>query len=310
MSRRRGGILWVAMAALAIAAFLRAEQPLRMEVVLDERVALVGEQGVQRIDVEDYLTGVLACEMPARYDAQALRAQAVCARTRLVYQRAHGGCGAGEICTRSAHCQGYLSKEERAQKWGADATQYEEKLRAAVRDTRGEIMTYAGEAILTLYHASSGGATEDVEHVFAQSLPYLRGVESPETDTVREVLIPLGMAYARLDEAFPQAALSDAQLLSGQVEILTRYASGRVETVRVGETEASGREVRTALGLRSAYFDFTFTRDALHVTQLGYGHGVGMSQEGAQEMALSGADYRAILSHYYTGIQIGKKAGT
>lgn len=265
------------------------------------------------LPLEDYLLGVVSAEMPAAFDLEALKAQAVAARTRAVKSlRALGGSGCSlhpgaDICASPNHCQAWEGQGEQRQRWGSDFAAYRAKIAKAVADTAGEIMTYEGEPILVLYHANSGGKTEDVEHVFAQAVPYLRGVDSPGEEEASSYAntarFTLGEAAKALNAALPQAHLA-ADKLSSQLQVLTRYDSGRVATMRVGQATCDGRAFRTVLGLKSANFALSFEADALVVQQIGYGHGVGMSQVGADAMAREGQDYRAILTHFYQGIML------
>ncbi len=267
------------------------------------------------MSLEDYLVGVVAAEMPANFADEALKAQAVAARTRAVASmRALGGPGCAahpnaDICGDSTHCQAWDDEKTLRQRWGDGYEGYLAKIQRAVHATEGEIITYDGQPIEVLYHAISGGQTEDVEHVFAQALPYLRGVTSPGEEQASryesEQRFNLADAAQRLNTALPKAKLT-AQALSSQLAVVDRFDSGRVRTVRVGKTACDGRALRTALGLYSTIFSFSFTKDELVVNQRGYGHGVGMSQTGADAMADTGSDYREILLHYYAGVRIAQ----
>lgn len=262
--------------------------------------------------LDDYLYGVLGGEMPASFPLEALKAQAVAARTYTVRRMASLGgspCGRGgaDVCTDSGCCQSYRSPEALAESWGSQAKQYGDKLRQAVADTHGLIAVYDGEPIEALYHSAAGGHTEDAQNVFSNALPYLVGVESPgEQDAAHyqeTVSFSRKELTRTLNQAFPKADLS-ASKLESQLEIQARYDSGQVQTLRLGDTAISGKEFRKALDLRSANFTLAFSPDAVSITTTGYGHGVGMSQYGARAMALEGADYQEILTHYYTGIQL------
>lgn len=260
--------------------------------------------------LEDYVAGVVAAEMPARYHPQALRCQAVAARTRAAYAclaLSGNGCARHpdcDLCTSSACCQGYLDKKSRAGQWGEEASVLEERVLQAVRGTAGQVLTWDGLPIEMLYHACSGGATEDASAVFAQSVPYLVSVASPgeegyagysadETFSCKE-------AVSRLEATLGDCGLSP-QELSGELELLATTSSGRVARVRVGQREATGVQFRQALGLRSTRFTWDVEDDHITFHTIGYGHGVGMSQAGAQAMAADGKSYAEILTHYYPG---------
>lgn len=247
------------------------------------------------IDREAYVTGVVAAEMPAIYEMDALRAQAVAARTYLAANHCASHPEA-DVCDNSRCCQAYLDEDARRARWGADHALYEARVAQAAEDTRGEIMTYAGEPILALYHAVSGGHTEDVERVFSEPLPYLRGVSSPGEESSSNYATTQFFSFDELDRL----------LGAHDPVILERSASGRVQLLRVGEREMDGRMLRGILGLKSTCFSITILDGAVRIDQLGYGHGVGMSQTGAQAMALAGEDYQTILKHYYTGIGLSR----
>ncbi|MDR0898597.1 MAG: stage II sporulation protein D [Oscillospiraceae bacterium] len=252
---------------------------------------------------EKYLTCVVAAEMPALYEAEALKAQAVAARTRVVGKSCQR-CPQADVCIDSACCQGYLDEAGQRARWGADYELYHEKISQAVRDTAGLILTYNGEPIEVLYHAASGGFTEDVEQVYATALPYLRGVPSPGEEGASGYETVQTFPMAALVALFPEEAEGDAVAL----EILARSESGRVTQVRVGRHTMTGRTFRTALALKSTNFSFFWDGDALVVRQLGHGHGVGMSQAGANAMAQQGATFDQILLHYYTGVNLTRLA--
>ena len=267
---------------------------------------------VSLLPLETYLTGVVAAEMPASFHAEALKAQAVAARTFTLRRlKAAGGepCGRGgaDVCTDSGCCQAYRSEAALRKRWGEDAAYYGSRIKAAVEATAGEVITYGGKPIEALYHSNSGGQTEDAANVFSGGAPYLLSVSSPEgTESAHfrdSVSFSRERFANRLNDAFPGAKLR-ADRLEEQVRILSRYESGRVAAVRLGEREVTGRQLRSALDLSSANLQIAFSSGAVRIDTLGYGHGVGMSQYGADAMAAAGADYRDILQHYYTGVAI------
>jgi stage II sporulation protein D len=265
------------------------------------------------IPLEQYVAGVVAAEMPASYHLEALKAQAAAARTRAVCQAAAfsgKGCAnhpGADICTDSTHCQAYLNESERAEKWGASAKAYEARIFRAVMETKGAILTYNGEPITVMYHAISGGHTEDVQAVFSQSLPYLIGVESKGEESNPKYQTTQSFSHQEasdlLNKAFPGANISpDTAAL--QIAITERTSTGRAAKVQVGDREVLAKDFRAALKLNSTLFTITATESSLIFSEKGYGHGVGMSQAGANAMAASGSTWKDILMHYYTGIQI------
>lgn len=275
------------------------------------RVYLHKEDRVAVMSAEDYLLGVLGGEMPASFPLEALKAQAVAARTytlRRMAQFGYEGCGEDyDICTDSGCCQAYKSPDALMETFGENAHAYMDKLRSAVRSTAGLVAVYDGEPIEALYHSSAGGHTEDAQNVFSARLPYLVGVESPgEEDSAKykdsKSYSPKEFAAA-VNKKYPKAGLK-ANKLSSQTEILCRYQSGQVEKISLGKVTVSGKEFRKLFSLNSANFQIEFREDEVIITTLGFGHGVGMSQYGARAMALDGAEFEEILGHYYTGVEV------
>ena len=270
-------------------------------------VSVRGE--AKRMELEDYLFGVVAGEMSAGSEIEALKAQAVAARTFTALHMAGGAmCKSGcTVCDDPCCCQAYLTKEELKAAWGSKYDEYSARIRRAVNETESVAVVYEGRLISALYHAASGSATESSEEVFAMALPYLVSVESPEKgeETICVQRFSAAELEERLNSAFPQARLS-SPLAVDSLSVLSRTESGRVQRVKVGETEVSGCMLRSALGLRSTAFTLVQDGDGAVFTCTGYGHGVGMSQLGANEMAKEGADFKRILAHYYTGTELVK----
>ena len=281
--------------------------PLTLQVYDDEQDAIVP------MDLETYVAHVTAAEMPATYELEALAAQAVAARTLAIYKclsMGGGGCTAhtgADVCTESSHCQAFLSDKEMASRWGDDAETYFNRVQQAVNETAGLIICYDGEPIEVLYHAASGGQTEDCANVFSVARPYLVSVSSEgESGSAAEAVTT---TFSRqefvslINKQYPQADLAADQLVS-QLAITETSESGRVLTMRVGNTTLTGTQLRKCLSLRSTVLSFRVTDTSVIFTSQGYGHGVGMSQAGAQAMAENGAGFKEILTHYYTGITI------
>lgn len=264
---------------------------------------------VRDMTMEDYLMGVTAAEMPASFAEEALKAQAVAARTYTLYKLTSGGNhgDTADICTDSTCCQAYISQEAARSSWGEQADALEEKIRTAVTDTDGEAILYGGVPILAVFHSSSAGLTRAAGQVWQNDLPYLQPVDSPEASA------SIPNYYSRVDfspETIREkllARIPAADLAGDQKTWLknaVRDSAGSVETVEVGGVTVKGSTVRAALGLRSACFEWELQdgRFAFYVT--GHGHGVGLSQYGANAMAEAGADYKTILTHYYTGVTV------
>ena len=256
--------------------------------------------------LEDYLVNVLAGEMPAGYETEALKAQTVAARTYIVRKMEGNGCRTradADVCTDSRCCMAYWDEKTMKERWGSEYEAYRRKLDAAVRETEGEILCYDGEPIEALFHASSSGFTEDAVAVWGEAYPYLKSVESGEKAEKTEQVLSKKKLVEVLNAAFPKAKCTEGGI-EKQLEIVSVSGSGRVEQVRVGKTTTTGKRLRELLGLRSTAFAVGFSGENAVFTVSGYGHGVGLSQLGAQTMAKEGADYREILLHYYSGVEI------
>lgn len=260
------------------------------------------------MDLEEYIVGVVSAEMPAYYDFEALKAQAVASRTYTLYSMAHGGCHTNpdaDVCTNSKCCQAFSTHERMQNAWKDDYANNYNRVAEAVMGTAGEVLVYDGKLCDALYHACSGGQTENSENVYANALPYLRGVDSPYEDPMREEDVDFGTdALVELIAAkYPESGITKDNVREG-IAIEKAYESGRVETLRLGKTKITGKQARNLFGLRSTMFTIEWTAKGIVFHVKGYGHGVGMSQNGANGMAKHGSDYREILFHYYTGVSI------
>lgn len=271
-----------------------------------ETVALLCGDELITLSPEEYLCGVLAAEMPASFPAEALKAQAVAART---YARSAAGAhkhGAAAVCADPACCQAWLSEEARRARWGADFETNEARIRAAVEATAGQILCYAGEPVFAAYHSSSAGATEDCGAVW-NARPYLVSVPSPETaadvpNYVSELRCWPTDFRDTLLSLRPEADFSGP--MSGWIGALTPDASGRVAEATLGGVSFTGVELRRLFSLRSTAFTLRYEGGLFVFTVTGFGHGVGMSQYGAKVLAEQGEDYAEILAHYYPGTEL------
>lgn len=264
---------------------------------------------VEEMDLGTYLVGVVRAEMPASFQSEALKAQAVAARTYTLYKMLSGGNhgDTADICTDSTCCQAWIAEDRARANWGENADAYEEKIEAAVRDTDGETILYGGVPILAVFHSSSAGLTRAAGEVWVNDLPYLQAVESPEPqDAIPNYYSRSAFSAEdfrkRVLAAEPGADLSGS--MSGWLQHPVTDGAGSVETVTVGGVPMKGTRLRSILGLRSACFEWEVQDGELVFFVTGYGHGVGLSQYGANEMAAEGADYREILTHYYTGVTV------
>ena len=258
---------------------------------------------VTEMDMQDYLIGVVAAEMPAVFPEEALKAQAVAARSFALYCAAGHKHADADVCTDFRDCQAWQSDEALREKWGENYPLYRDRIAAAVEATRGQYLSYEGEPVFAAFHSSSAGATEDCGQVW-NPRPYLVSVPSPESaETVPNFESQL--ICAALDfrdvilSAHPEADFSgpEAEWLGG----IDRDESGRVSAAVIGGVSLRGTELRSLFSLRSTAFTLRYEEGRFTFDVLGYGHGVGMSQYGASVLAGQGLDYTAILAHYYPG---------
>ena len=265
----------------------------------------------EKMDIETFLYGVVASEMSSDFSEEALKAQAVAARTYIIYKiennmtQGHNG---ADICTNSNHCQAYASYEELKNKKGDEWIKNSyPKIKQAVDDTKGHILTYDNKAILPLYFSTSSGKTENSEEVFSAQYPYLKSVSSPYEEQspkyYTEKKINKNDFVNLLKKNYSSISIS-SENLNNTVKILDRTTAGSVNTIQVGNKKITGRNMRTIFGLNSSNFDLGFNSDTVIFKVKGYGHGVGMSQWGAEGMAQKNYKYDEILFHYYTDTQI------
>lgn len=254
------------------------------------KVAVTIDNNVNYVDLDDYLLGVVAGEMPVNFETEALKAQVVASRT-FVYNR-------NLSVDNTTNSQVYLSEDKMKENWGNKYDEYYQKITSAIKETKNEVMKYQGDYISALFFSSSNGYTENVEDYFESSpLPYLRSVDSHWDLTID----PKNTRQA----SFTKQELKEKfDCKDIDFNIIAYKKSGRVATLSVGGKNYSGRQVREKLGLSSSCFTVEYVNNKYVFTTKGSGHGVGMSQYGAQGMALEGADYKEILNHYYTNIEI------
>ena len=268
-----------------------------------DSISVLTDGGAVTMDMQEYLVGVVAAEMPASFQDEALKAQAVAARTYAMYCAKGQKHGEAQVCTDYACCQAWQSDEALRQKWGGDYDTYSQKIRAAVEATAGQYLSYAGQPVFAAFHSSSAGATEDCGQVWNPS-PYLVSVSSPETaEDVPNYIstvecTPLDFRDTLL-YAHPDADFTGEE--SGWIGEIRLDGSGRVASAVLGGVSMKGTELRQLFSLRSTAFQLEYTGESFRFTVTGYGHGVGMSQYGANVMAREGETYTGILAHYYPG---------
>lgn len=260
---------------------------------------------VTEMTANEYIFGVVAAEMPALYNEEALKAQAVAAYTFACYRRAENTDKTYDLTTDFNTDQSYITEEKAREKWGDKADEYCEKLKKAIDEVENLALTYDGKPILAVYHALSSGQTEDCKNVWGREYPYLKAVASP-----CDVLAPDYISKAAFSEEELKKKLSEKCQLSGEPEKYfgktERTPSDTVTTVEICGAKLSGAEIRSLFSLRSSNFEVSYKDGEFTFTVYGYGHGVGMSQYGANYMAKQGSNFKEILLHYYNGCKIEK----
>ena len=265
---------------------------------------------IEELPLDEYLYGVVAAEMPASFETEALKAQAVVARTYTIYKIQNNSSKHenADICDDSTCCQAWTSKDDRFAKWEADkALEYWNKIVASVDSTQGKIVTYQGKAINAFFHSNSGGKTETTLNVWGGSnYPYLQTVETTGEDAYSqyssEVILTKEEFINKIKEKHSNFSINFEE--ENCIQITEYTEAGRVKTVKIGNLELSGVEVRSLLGLKSANFSISIENDNIKLEVIGYGHGVGMSQTGADSMAKQGSNYEGIIKHFYAGVEI------
>lgn len=263
---------------------------------------------VEEIQLDTYLYGVVSAEMPASYELEALKAQAVVARTYTVYKIQNKKHENADICDDSTCCQAWISKEDRLARWEESVRESNwQKIEQCVNETKGKIITYNNEPINAFFHSNSGGTTELPVNVWGGSdLPYLQIVETVGEEGYSQYASEVEFSNEELIEKL-KTKYEDIQINfenSEDIKILEYTDGNRVKTVKFGNHEISGVEARTIFGLKSANFEIMKEADKITFSVKGYGHGVGMSQTGADSMAKQGTNYEDIIHHFYTGVEI------
>ena len=263
---------------------------------------------IEETALEQYLVGVLAAEMPASFEEEALKAQAVAARTYALKkiensrQKPDANHPGADICTNPNHCQAWMTTEEMQSRWGVlHYIRYLNKIKKAVAATYGQVLTFDGKLIDPVYHANSGGRTENSESVWKYKIPYLRSVESPWDTEAPHWKDTKSFTPQELERRLETKISASKQL---ELNISGRTESGRAAVVKIGGKSFTGSELRKLLELKSTYLNWDVKEGKLFIETKGNGHGVGLSQYGANGMAREKFGYIDILKHYYTGVKL------
>lgn len=281
----------------------KEEEKLKQEIITNSlvRVKRVEKNKIENVSLEDYVIGVVSGEMPISFEEEALKAQAVCARSYVLRKIEQNKEKEYDVVD-TIQNQVYQDIHELQEKWKDNYEKNYEKLKKIVKATEGEYLTYGGKVIETFFFSTSNGYTENSEEVFTKALPYLRSVESSWDKEVSPVFkssveMSLSDFYAKLSVPY------NAKLI---YEILEKTEAGSVKKIKVNGTIMKGTEFRTKLGIRSTYFTLIQNGSNVEINTQGYGHGVGMSQYGALAMSKKGYTYQEILKYYYQGVEISK----
>lgn len=270
---------------------------------------------VLELDIEDYVKGVVAAEMPAAFHIEALKAQAIAARTYAIsrtikYKDGHPDHILAPLCN-GVHCQAYLSFSQLTDIHGENWIEnFWPKIVEAVDKTKNLGLFYGGEIIEPLYHSTSGGRTEDVRDVFStEEIPYLKSVSSPyEVDAPKyntKTTMTADEFINKIKSKYPEVNINRDNIHE-KIKLINRTMTGRVKKIAIDKNIIEGKDLRDLFELNSTNFNIYLDRNLniIEIETYGYGHGVGMSQWGANGMAKEGSDFKEILKHYYTGVEI------
>ena len=263
------------------------------------RVKQTESGNIVEVPLEEYVAGVVAGEMPITFETEALKAQAVAARSYVLKKIEQNYKNDYDVVDTVLN-QVYLDDESLKNKWKDKYEERIQKIKKVVLDTKGEYLTYDGKVIEAFFFSTSSGLTENCEEVFVEALPYLRSVDShyDEISPVYETEKVINYA-----EFCNKLGIENVPL---NINITKTTSTGRIKNITINGVNFTGNQVTQKLGLRSNYFEIKQDNDNIIVTTKGYGHGVGMSQYGANGMAKEGYTYKDILNHYYTNVEISK----
>ena len=269
------------------------EEPVVEEIVDNKTYVSVRRSSgeIQNIEIEEYIIGVVGAEMPASFHSEALKSQAIIARTYALKALSRG-----QTLTDNESTQSFKDNNQLYSLWGSSYSTYYNKIKDAVLSTEGVYLTYNGTYIEAVYHSTSNGTTENAVNVWGNSFPYLISVDSPFDNTNPSFIQEKTFSYEELSNK-----LGTTIDINTEFNILGFTSGNRVENIEINGTTYKGTTIRQKLGLRSTDFDITKTETGITFTTRGYGHGVGLSQYGANGMAKNGYSYQEILQHYYPG---------
>ena len=254
---------------------------------------------------DDYIFGVVAAEMPALYEEESLKAQAVAAYTYACYNRKNNADKEYDVSTDFNTSQSFIAEEDIEKKWGSKTKEYTEKIKKAIKETSGNVIKYNGEIILSVYHAISWGKTEDCENVWGKKYPYLKSVDSSFDSTAENFSTSVEFTEKELKKKLGDK-IADSFSPEDYFGDISLSKTGLVKEIEICNKEYKGSQIRELLDLRSSNFKVEYKNKKFIFTVCGYGHGVGMSQYGANELAKKGKTFEEILKHYYTDCTVEK----
>ena len=260
------------------------------------KIKLNNNGTVITLGLEDYIIGVVAAEMPASFNIEALKAQAVVARTYAMKKAEKG-----TVLQNSTYHQVYNTNEQLKKKWGSSYNTYYNKVKNAVSSTKGEVLKYNGTYIEALYFSMSNGKTELPSYVWTTDYPYLKVVSSSWDENISGSKYTMNFTYKQLSEKLGVSVTKDSDII-----ILSKTPGDRINEISIAGKTFKGTKIKALLGLRSTDFNIIKTDAGFSITTIGFGHGVGMSQYGANGAAKSGMTYKQILNHYYSGANLVK----
>ena len=290
-------IVFLIMAILLITSY-KDKKEIKKDIIVEDKdlkVNVLKDDEILSLDLEEYVIGVVACEMPASFDIEALKAMSVAARTFAMYKM-NGKKDYDLTSTTKDQC--YITEKEMKKKWGRNYNKNYQAIKTAVKETSNEYMTYNDKVIIAFYFSISNGYTENCENVFSQKLDYLKSVDSSWDS---KYSYKKSSKNYNVKDFLKKLNINDKEINN---IIINRYNTGRVKSIKVNNKEFKGTKFRTLLKLRSTDFEITYDKDKVIINTKGYGHGVGMSQYGANAMAQKGYKYDEILKYYYTGVDL------
>ena len=280
--------------------FMIPIEPEQEENIITVRLLNETDGSITEKNLEDYIVGVVSAEMPASFEVEALKAQAVAARTYAM-NKIESRTGLDYDLIIGTKDQAYKDNRTLLSTWGLSFFSNYLKIRNAVKETQGQIITYEGKVINAFYFSMSNGYTEESELVFKQDLPYLQSVDSKwDNETINNYEYTKTLSK----NEFCNALEIPCEWIT--IEEENRSNSNRILEMNINGKKMKGTEIRTKLGLRSTDFTMNIKETEIEITTKGFGHGVGMSQYGANGMAKEGYTYEQILNHYYQNTKIEK----